>query len=341
MRVRLFALVVSVVVAGLLLAGVGGGTASAAFPGRNGKIVFDGELAPDGHWGLWAANADTPGTVAPPLEIDTVYDGDAAWSPDGTKIAFSRGVGIWVMNADGSGQRRLTSGTYDVQPAWSPDGTRIAFQRGRAPAGDIFVMNADGSEQADITNNHADNRSPAWSPDGTKIAFNRGGGIFVMNPDGSNQRKLPYFDYSCGGSGADWSPDGSKIAFVVYCHEGCDGICSEIAVMNADGSNETELTRGAFDDSPAWSPDGTKIAFTHCNYDPDHIYCPKYRTHIWVMSLDGDDKRNVTSRFYDVADVDWQPLPLAKPTSTPAHPPTKPPLAPGPVPAAEWSLVRP
>ena len=110
---------------------------------------------------------------------------EPAWSPDGRAIAFDRRIGrrpgdlgvnaslfeIYVMNADGSGQRRLARGT---RPLWSPDGRKIAFSRpvDNGPGfpftrdnWDIFVMNPDGSEQRNLTHNRRwDDAGFAWSP---------------------------------------------------------------------------------------------------------------------------------------------------------------------------------
>jgi Tol biopolymer transport system component len=123
--------------------------------------------------------------------------GDEApsWSPDGTRIAFRRfcteqNLGIYVIDADGSGLTRLASNRVrDSGPAWSPDGTKILF----GSAGQILSMNADGTGRTTLTS-EGENYLPAWSPDGTKIAFtsdrddNRE--IYVMNPDGSGQTNV-------------------------------------------------------------------------------------------------------------------------------------------------------
>ena len=124
------------------------------------------------------------------------------------------------MKADGTGQTRMTDdpGTDD-QAAWSPDGMKIAFSAFRRDSLDIHVMNVDGTDQRNVTANSAGNSAPAWSPDGSKIAFIRGiypwsfgYDLYVMNADGSGERALTEggdIDYYPA-----WSPDSSRIAFV-------------------------------------------------------------------------------------------------------------------------------
>ena len=167
---------------------------------------------------------------------------------------------IYVMNADGSNQTRLTNNPgNDSDPSWSPDHTMIAFESDRDGNSNIYVMNADGSNQNRLTNNPADDSNPRWSPDGTKIAFNtnrdstaqdnfQNQEIYVMNAaDGSNQTRLTYNDVQ--DTGSSWSPDGTKIAFA----SNKDGN-PKIYVMNAaNGSQQTRLTNStAAEGEPDW-----------------------------------------------------------------------------------------
>jgi TolB protein len=213
---------------------------------------------------------------------------------------------IYVMNADGSGQTRLTiagdSDNKDYRSEWSPDGTKIAFASYRDGNFEIYVMNADGSGQTNISNNPAYDLGPEWSPDGTKIAFfsqrdNDNDEIYVMNADGSGQTRLTIAG-DADDFGPEWSPDGTKIAFAsnrdTTTHH-------EIYVMNADGSGQTRLTNSSADESwSSWSPDGTKIAFESVIYEDGSIYV--------MNAADGSNQtRLTTNSTMDESNPKWSP----------------------------------
>jgi Tol biopolymer transport system component len=237
-----------------------------------------------------------------------------AWSPDGTKLVFTRCCdtqfhheAIFVMNADGSGQTDLTQyAENDSDPAWSPDGQKIAFERRRtASALEIYAMNADGSGQTLLTTNAYD---PVWSPDGSRIAFVGFVGIveriFVMNPDGSGQTALTSPSENSLILGIAWSPDGSKIAFnqIVATGEEGDVVDDNIWVMTADGSGATAVTNYPSirpTGSPVWAPDGSGLAFGAATSAGSDIY---------VVRPDGTGLTNLTNRHYlEAATADWSP----------------------------------
>jgi len=275
--------------------------AQAAFPGTNGKIAFHSDRT--GTFQVFTMNAD--GTSPTQLSQINQSNYDAAWSPDGTGLAFASccpagtsQLEIYAMNANGSGVTRLTTNTSrDAGPAWSPSGKQIAFVSSRDGNKEIYVMNADGTGQTNLTKNSATDDAPSWSPDGNKIAFvsTRTGNsdVFVMNADGSGVTNLT--NRSGTDTEPNWSPDGTKIAF-----ETTRTGNSEIYVMNADGTGQTNLTKNSATDSrPAWSPDGKKIAFDSTRSG---------NSDIWVMNSDGTSPTNLTNNTARDLRPDWQPV---------------------------------
>src|SRR6266542_4018129 len=249
--------------------------------------------------------------------------------------AFGGRAQVFVMNADGSRQRRLTNLFSAKRGVWSPDGRRLAFD-GRARATledfDIFVARADGRGVHRITRGSERDTMPAWSPDGRFVAFMRdtGGGaspsLWLVGWDGRGAHRV-----ADGGRGV-WSPDGTRLAVggfaltlmkpdgtethTVVAGESEPAAWSrdgrrllftsyrdgnpEVYLVGADGSGLRRLTRKPGDDYAAdFSPDGRKILFTSDRTGLRQVY---------VMNLDGFGLRNLSrSRSNDWA-TSWQPL---------------------------------
>ncbi len=294
---------------GEIWAGVGGGDGP--------SFVYSVE--PDGS-GQTLLFSDGRDPNSPPETVNPEAVGqDYAWSPDGSKVAFSGWSNpdqhaaysaIFVMNADGSGLTQLTPDKeVDSGPAWSPDGTRIAYASDRTGPfsdgagceesplcpGDIHVMNADGTGDVQLTDDPADDSQPSWSPDGTRIAFVSGrddphGDVFVMNADGTGLAQLT--SEAAFDGHPLWSPDGTRIAFARV-EEGASGIFD----MRPDGTEVAELVHTGMNPAGglAWAPDGTKVAWSD-----------GYAVH--VVAPDGTgDTRIADFTSYGVGDLAWRP----------------------------------
>lgn len=205
---------VLVIAAGLSVAA---GSAAAAFPGANGKIVFS-RVGDDGNWFIYSMNPD--GTGVTKL---TEYAGEAPgashrdWrpsvSPDGTKIVFDRFIReredsfgsaspnfdgqthdyeLYMVNADGSNETRITRtgpATAEIDASFSPDGKRIVFQAqggslGHGSCKELYTM-----DLSDVPNDGVD--PSKW----TRVTR----GCAELDPWDSEWPA--------------WSPDGTKIAF--------------------------------------------------------------------------------------------------------------------------------
>jgi TolB protein len=257
-----------------------------------GHIVFDvnGDLL----------EIASDGSGQTQLTSGKALDGGAAWSRDGTRIAFvsdRMGGGIFVMNPDGSGISRVTTDPSDGSPSWSPDGSRLAFESRRDNDLEIYAVNLDGSNLVRLTTNSGPDRSPAWSPDGTVIVFSRTVGssvrLFTMRPDGSGVAQLTDGDVDVTPA---WSPDGSKITFRGV--SAGQGSGTQILTINPDGSDRTNLTNASFNYDPCWSPDGLALAYVSEAGGSQEV---------WVMNADGSAKTEITHNLTFTGRPTWGP----------------------------------
>lgn len=236
-------------------------TMSPAFVDLHGAVISGVNLPPDawepnlsrdGKWIVYvtaspevaACSSCAPGSRIVAARIDgsgarylTQYGGPGisgvdqpVWSPDGTRVAFvARGASdhgpftanIFVIGADGSGMKQLTTGpTQKGWPSWSPGGRNILYNdAGRDPLGDsgfsttqeIYSVGADGAGgPIRITDNHVDDSEAVYSPDGSRIALFHAGNVAIMDADGSHVHSV------AEGFSPRWSPDGSSIALLIY-----------------------------------------------------------------------------------------------------------------------------
>ena len=217
----------------------------------------------------------------------------AAWSPDGTTIAFtvdhtksggrvSAPVDIYVIKRDGSGLRRVTRSGRVSDPLWSRDGTTIVFTKRESDqdwwTAGLWAIGVDGTRERRITQPSEGERDTpgAFSPDGRQLAFTRSSleepaerrstnHIYVTDLDGSNvERAIEHAGHP------SWSPDGRWIAFVSdrdkngeLAYGDTVFYAQELYVADADGNHARRLTRtkDLNEQSPSWSPDGRLIAY--------------------------------------------------------------------------------
>ncbi|WP_369009224.1 TolB family protein, partial [Actinomadura sp. BRA 177] len=131
-----------------------------------GKLVFWSKR--DGTEQIYTLDPNDPGGAWKKLTSGDVRSVDPEWSPDGSKIAFTRGASdnsaIWTMNADGSAPSALTSGgEHDMDPAWSKDGHWICYARGATTDPVLHAVRADGTDDKVLTPPDHVLGHPNWS----------------------------------------------------------------------------------------------------------------------------------------------------------------------------------
>lgn len=165
----------------------------------------------------------TSGLSAPALSPDGAKIAYSVY-PVGNSYPFPMGhIFTMNSDGSGAVDLTPGSSSEDFNPVWSPDGTKIAFTRyinysPDDPANGVYVMNSDGSNAYEIA---ANAKLATWSPDGSRIAYDARGRIGISNADGSNQI-MPTPDMTCNGfyGYPAWSPDGTKIAMMANCGSG-------------------------------------------------------------------------------------------------------------------------
>ncbi len=278
-------------------------SAHAAFPGKNGRIIFERKAS------QFAGNSDPwvfSGGKARRLVRISNNAYNFSYSPNGKKIVFEATVPseeLVVMNANGTRPRVITAKVHKCigkrHPTWSPNGKKIAFvclNRNSLSDHDVWSVNANGTGIRRISRTH-DAYSPAWSPRGNKIAYTTYGGSIYTVPARGGKSKLLIAEAPggvFGGTfqGVDWSPNGR----LLVSDSSGDGVYTINARTGATSGDLAEI--GA---EPVFSPDGKKILYVGIAESRGST-----RIGLWKMNLDGSNKQQVTRGGYDRA-PSWAP----------------------------------
>jgi Tol biopolymer transport system component len=210
---------------------------------------------------------------------------------------------VWVASARLTHPKKLTRGAADSGWAvWSPDGKTLLFDSNRTDpnpndadaVNDVFSMRPDGSQVTRLTDSKGLSGEPAWSPDGALIAMeaDRGDpphaqGIYVMNADGSNMRRVTAASAGLHDGKPRFSPSGKQLVFTRFRGEGLDEKAA-IFTVRLDGTGLHRLTSYAIHaDDLDWSPDGKRIVF-------DGYPNPNSYGDIYVVDSTGRHLRNLT-----------------------------------------------
>ncbi len=168
---------------------------------------------------------------------------------------------IWLMDWDGTNQRRITNhNSLSILPSWSSDNDRLVYTLFSGGRSDMYIINRVGGGRIHLQTSLGLNTSATFSPVSNDIAFvgSVAGNpdIYVIRDDGTNLRRLTT-SYSIE-STPEWSPNGRQISFT----SGRSGT-PQIYVMDAEGANVRRLSfEGDWNDDATWSPDGEQIAYT-------------------------------------------------------------------------------
>ena len=279
--------------------------APAAFPGANGRIAYQ-HTTESGVEQSDVFSVRPNGTGRIQL-TDTPHKNEFGpqWNAAGDAITFWRnrapfGPGsIWVMDGDGTHQRRLTTRVDARDPAWSPAGDRIVFN---AEGNLVTMRSSDGAGRRRLTSTGSD-FEPAWSPHGDLILFTRAspqgdvGDLWLIDVKSRKVTQLtssPDYDHQAG-----WSPGGARIVF----ERDFDDVNGfSIFTIRVDGTHLRRLTAKHvffFDTGPAFSPSGTKIAFGRDR--------PRFFADLFVMRADGTHEHRILRDTLASSFPDWQP----------------------------------
>jgi TolB protein len=253
-----------------------------------------------------ALTAATAQTKAPSRSvIDASYP---LVSPSAPQILFlSNRTGknqLYIISADGSGERRLTNSSVDIAAAqWLPGGKSILYTTMlgdrtsvyERPSTSAHLVRADprGLDPRQMTDDESSVRGGVWSPDGRQIAYtvsNKSGtSIWVMNFDGSNPHQVTHLTPQQGAAQMPaWSPDNQLLAFQANATTPRTKATLWILDLRTSAAREVLPHDNGFrDEAPSWFSDGKRLAFQSNRSG---------RTEVWAVDTDNSALQQLTGR---------------------------------------------
>jgi Tol biopolymer transport system component len=244
---------------------------------------------------------NTPDVVTTPDPARGLVDTDPAWSPDGQQVAFVRTAfsesphnGVYVVAASGGAPHRVSTEAkkafFYARPTWSPDGKQLVYG---TDLDGIHVVSAGGGTARSL----GAGRVASWSPDGKLVAVSNGGGLAVVEPDGTDRRSLWPTETFERADRPAWSHDSRAIAVAT---------AQGLVVARPPARGRLAL-RGALVGPIAWSPDGTRILFA-ASSTPTGLSrtFSLFSNDLFAVHPDGTHLQRLTRDDAAITGLDWR-----------------------------------